>query len=175
MARAPLQPLPMVGNPFDRISMDIFGPLKRTASGNRYILIAINYNTKWPEVFALKNATADTIADSWVNLSSRVGLPEELLTDNGTNFIAKVMYRLCTLLGIKRIKISPYHPQTDVMVEQFNSTVKRLLRKLIHSSGIEWDKCLPFILWAYRGTPHKATGFSPYHLLYGLEMKKPLD
>ena len=64
----------------------------------------MDYNTKWLEAFALKNATAETIADGLVDLSSRVGLPEELLTDNGTNFIAKVMYHLCTLLGIKRIK-----------------------------------------------------------------------
>ena len=65
----------------------------------------MDYNTKWPEAFALKNATAETIADCLVDLSSRLGLPEELLTDNSINFIAKVMYCLCTLLGIKRIKI----------------------------------------------------------------------
>ena len=61
------------------------------------------------------------------------------------------------------------------MVEQFNATLKQLLKKLTQSPGAQWDKCLPYILWAYRGTTHKTTGFSPYHLLFGRPMRMPLD
>ena len=61
------------------------------------------------------------------------------------------------------------------MVERFNSTLKRLLRKLTQNDKVEWDKCLPFVLWAYRGTVHATTGFSPYRLLFGREIRMPLD
>ena len=61
------------------------------------------------------------------------------------------------------------------MVERFNSTLKRLLKKLTQNDKVEWDKCLPFVLWAYRGTLHATTGFYPYKLLFGREMRMPLD
>ena len=61
------------------------------------------------------------------------------------------------------------------MVEQFNSTLKRMLRKLTQDPKAEWDKCLFYILWAYRGMIHKTTGFSPYELLFGREINMPLD
>ena len=85
------------------------------------------------------------------------------------------MQQYCKVTGIKQIRTSPYHPQTDGMVERFNSTLKRLLRKLTQDPKVEWDRCLPYVLWAYRGTVHKTTGFSPYHLLFGKEMRMPLD
>ncbi len=78
-------------------------------------------------------------------------------------------------MGVHQIRTSPYHPEIDGMVERFNSTLKRLLRKLTQNDKVEWDKCLPFVLWAYRGTVHATTGFSPYKLLFGREMRMPLD
>ena len=144
-----------------------FGPLKKSRIGNNYILVAMDYTTKWPEAFALKNTTAETIVDFLIELTTRVGIQEEILTDNRTNFMSKVMKQFCQTTGIHQIKTSPYHPQTDGMVERFNSTLKRLLRKLTQNSTVEWDKCLPFVLWAYRGTTYSTTGFSPYQLLFG--------
>ena len=73
------------------------------------------------------------------------------------------------------MKTSPYHPQTDGMVEHFNSTLKRLLRKLTQIHNTEWDECLPFVLWAYCGTIPSTTGFSSNHLLFGSEMRLPLN
>ena len=61
------------------------------------------------------------------------------------------------------------------MVKRFNATLKRLLRKLTQDPSVEWDKCLPYVLWSYRGTVHWTTGFSPYHLLFGKPMGMPLD
>ena len=78
------------------------------------------------------------------------------------------------ITGIKQIRTSPYHPQTDAMVEQFNATLKRMLKKHTQSPGAQWDKCSPY-MWVYRGTTHKTTGFSPYHLLFGRPMRMPLD
>ena len=61
------------------------------------------------------------------------------------------------------------------MVERFNGTIKHLLRKLVSNPDMEWDKCIPYVLWAYRGTIHKSTGYSPFQLLFGKAMRMPLD
>ena len=89
--------------------------------------------------------------------------------------MSKVMKQYCETTGIKQLKISPYHPQTDGMVEQFNSTLNRLLRKLTEDPNVEWDKCMPYVLWAYRGMIYKRAGFFPYELLFSREMKMPLN
>ena len=113
--------------------------------------------------------------DCQVDLTAQVGVPAELLLDNVSNFISMTVWQFCETVGIRRIRTSPYHPQTDGMVEQFNSTFKHLLRKHTQQPGIEWDKCLPFVLWAYWGTSPETTGFSPYQIMHGREMNIPMD
>ena len=130
---------------------------------------------KWPEAFALRNSTAETVVNCLIDLTSRVGVLQEILTDNGTNFVSKVVKQFCQTTGVHQIGTSPYHPETDGMVEHLKSTLKRLLRKLTQNDKVEWDKSLLFVLWAYRGTVHATTGFSPYKLLFGREMRMPLD
>ena len=175
VAKAPLHPLPILKDPFLHIALDIFGPLRKTKSGNKYILVAMDYTTKWPETFALRNSTAETVVNCLIDLTSRVGVPQEILTENGTNFVSKVVNQFCQTTGVYMIRTFPYHPETDGMVERFNSTLKRLLRKLTQNDKVEWDKCLPFVLWAYHGMVHATTGFFPYKLLFGREMRMPLD
>ena len=147
IVKAPLNSLPVIKEPFTRIAMDVFGPLNRTKAGNKYILVLMDYATKWPEAFALRNVTAETIVNCLIEVTARIGVPQELLTDNGSNFMSKVMKKYCSMTGIKQIRTSPYHPQTDGMVERFNATLKRLLRKLTQNFEVEWDLCLPYVLY----------------------------
>lgn len=86
-SRAPLQPLPLIDTPFERLGMDIVGPLERSKSGHRYMLVITNYATKYPEVFPLKTIKARAVAVSLVQHFSRVGFPCEIVTDQGTNFM----------------------------------------------------------------------------------------
>ena len=140
----PLHPLPIIREPFTRIAMDIFGPLPRTKAGNKYILVVMDYSSKWPEAYAMKNTTSETVVKCLIDMTSRVRIPEELLTDNGSNFVSKIMKSYCQAMGIRQIKASPYHPQTDGMVERFNATLKTLIRKLTES----WSRvgCVPSLL-----------------------------
>ena len=108
--KAPLYPLPVIKEPLARIAMDIVGPLKQTEKGNKYILVLMDYTTKWPEAFPLHNILTKTVVECLVEVMARLGMPQELLTDNETNFISKVMKQFCILTGIKQIKTYPYHP-----------------------------------------------------------------
>ena len=79
------------------------------------------------------------------------------------------------MLQIQGLRTSPYHPQTDGLVERFNQTLKTLLRKSATTDGKDWDKLLPYLLFAYREVPQASTGFSPFELVYGRPARGPLD
>ena len=121
---APLHSLPVMSVPFQRVAMDIFRALKRTKSGNKYVLVVMDYATKWPEAFPLKNTSTEMLLDCLVEMTAKLGIHEEVLSDNGSNFVSKTMHQFCQLTGIHQIKTSPYHPQTDGMFERFNATMK---------------------------------------------------
>ena len=115
--RAHLHPLPIMKEPFKRMAMDVAGPLPHTKSRNEFIVVIMDYATKWPEAFALRNIITETIVHCLVEMTARTGVPEKLLSDNASNFMSKVMKQYCETTGIKQLKISLYHPQTNGMVE----------------------------------------------------------
>ena len=168
-------PLPVVEKPFSRMAMDIVGPLPRSRSGNRYILVMCDYATRYPEAVPLRNMDAEMIAEELVKVFARVGIPRELLTDQGTNFQSRLLAEVYCLLNIAGLRTSPYHPQTDGLVERFNQTLKAMLRKCVSEKGKDWDKLVPYLLFAYREVPQESTGFSPFELLYGRDVRGPLD
>ena len=130
LTKAPLLPLHIIKKKIQRVAMDNFGPLKRTKSGHKYVLVVVDYVIKWPGAFPLKNMTSKTVVNCLIDLIARMGVPEKILTDNRANFISKTMSGFCRIMGIHQFKTSPYYPQTDSVVEHFNSTPKRLLMKL---------------------------------------------
>ncbi|XP_056598991.1 uncharacterized protein LOC130417451 [Triplophysa dalaica] len=173
--RAPLCPLPLIQVPFERIGMDLIGPLERSARGHRFALVIVDYATRYPEAVALRNISATSVADALFRLISRVGIPKEILTDQGTAFMSRTLRELYGLLGIKTIRTSVYHPQTDGLVERFNRTLKSMIRKFVHEDAKNWDKWLEPLLFAVREVPQASTGFSPFELLYGRQPRGVLD
>ncbi|KAK7910160.1 hypothetical protein WMY93_014844 [Mugilogobius chulae] len=173
--RALLHPLPVISTPFRRIAMDIVGPLVKSARGHQYILVVCDYATRYPEAFPLRTITAPAVLRVLIQLFSRVGIPDEILTDQGTNFTSRLLQLFHKQLGITALRTTPYHPQTDGLVERFNQTLKRMLQKFVSDTGKDWDRWLPFVLFAYREVPQSSTGFSPFELLYGWDVQGPLD
>uniref|UniRef100_A0A8C5R7L0 Gypsy retrotransposon integrase-like protein 1 n=1 Tax=Leptobrachium leishanense TaxID=445787 RepID=A0A8C5R7L0_9ANUR len=173
--RAPLIPLPVIDVPFERIAMDIVGPLEKSARGHQYILVILDYATRYPEAVPLRKANARNIARELVQVFARVGIPKEILTDQGTPFVSRLMKELCHLLKIQALKTSVYHPQTDGLVERFNRTLKGMLRKVVNREGKDWDMLLPYLLFAIREIPQSSTRFSPFELLYGRHPRGLLD
>ncbi|XP_052406338.1 uncharacterized protein LOC127952096 [Carassius gibelio] len=173
--KVPLVPLPVIDVPFQRLGMDIVGPLERSKTGYKYMLVICDYATRFPEVFPLKNIKAKAIASCLVQLFSRVGIPKEILTDRGTNFTSQLLQQVYQLLGIKGLRTTPYHPETDGLVERFNQTLVQMLRKFVNEVGTDWDQWLPYLMFAYREVPQASTGFSPFQLMYGHEVQGPLS
>lgn len=107
--RAPMIPLPVIREPFTRVAMDIVGPLLRSHSGNRCVLVLCDYSTRYPEAVPLKNADAETVAEELVTIFSRVGIPQKVLTDQGSNFQSQLLQDFCRLLHVDAIRTSFYH------------------------------------------------------------------
>lgn len=165
-----------VGAPFERIAIDVAGPFPTTDDGNKFILVAMDYFSKWVEAYALPNQEAVTVADVLVkNLVSRFGVPLELHSDQGRNFESAVFTRMCDTLGIKKTRTTPLHPQSDGMVERMNRTMGRYLSKVVSDHQRDWDQYLHLFLLAYRSSVHESTGHSPANILFGRELRLPCD
>lgn len=172
--RAPLMPLPTIEEPFERVAVDLVGPLRRTKHGHKYILTLMDFATRYPEAIPLRKTDAKTVAEALVTIFTKTGIPKEVLSDRGSNFMSTVMQQTFAMLGVTHITTSPYHPQTNGMLERFHSTLKAMLRK---TTGVadRWDEYLPYLCFAYRDTPHATLGFSPFELLYGRDVRGPLS
>ena len=135
--------MPIIEKPFERITMDVIGPLPKTAAGKQFVLVISEYATSYPEVYVMTTITATSVAEKLMDLFSHHGVPREILTDQGINFMSELLQELHKLLGIKSIHTSPYHPQTDGLVERFNQTLKQMLKKVLMTDRRSWDKLLP--------------------------------
>ena len=171
----PLHPI-KVGQPFDRLGMDIVGPLPKTKNGNMYIVVATEYLTKWPEARAIPNAKAFSVVPFFYeDIICRHGCPKELLTDRGSHFVNEMLDSLCQNLGTKHRLSTAYHPQTNGLVERFNRTLCEALAKYANSHKDDWDLYLSSVLFAYRTKRHNTTRHEPFYLMYGRNAILPIE
>ncbi|VDI11022.1 Hypothetical predicted protein [Mytilus galloprovincialis] len=103
-----------------------------------------------------------------------VGIPRELLTDQGSNFMSELMVEVCRLLKISKLRTSPYHAMCNGLCEKFNGVLKKMLKAYARQTPKTWDAYIPYLLFAYREVPNESTGFSPFELLYGRHIRGPL-
>ena len=173
-AKAPLQPLPIVSEPFTKVAFDIVGPLPRTTKGNRYLLTMICLYTKYPVAIPIRRVDNETILNAMMEVFSIFGIPQEILMDQGSVFCSKLTRFFCKTLKIDKVKTSPYHPQSNGSLERWHACLKSMLRKAGKDLK-EWDCTLKYLLLAYRDSPHSVTGFSPFSLMFGREVRGPLE
>ena len=172
--KVPVLAVPSVSEPFEKVSVDIVGPIAPTTQrGHRYLLTLVDSATRWPEAIPLKTITAVAVAEGLFDIFSRLGCPKLVLSDQGTQFMSSVMTEVFRLLGIKSIRTSPYHAQSNGMCERLNGTLKQMLRRVAAESPKNWDRYVPAILWSYREVVQESTGFSPFQLLYGRSPRGP--
>jgi transposase InsO family protein len=162
-----LQNLPLVTEPFKRIAIDIVGPLPTCVeTGNRFILTIIDLCTHYVEAIALKSHEAPIVAKALIIAFSHFGFPE-ILSDQGPEFMSKMMRIFLKEFGIRHVQTSPYHPQYNGSCERFNRAMKAMLRCLSEQYPENWEQTIPWILFAYREVPVETLGFSPFELLFG--------
>ena len=173
--KAPLQSMPIIDSPFKRVAIDLVGPISPPSEeGHRYVLTLIDYATRYPEAIPLKKIDTETVAEALVDMFSRLGIPEEILSDLGTQFVSDCMEEVNRLLSIKHLTTTPFHPACNGLVEKFNGVMKSMLKKLCKEQPRQWNRFINALLFAYREVPQESTGFSPFELLYGRTVRGPM-
>ena len=159
------------GYPWQTVCVDMVGPLPTSEEGYKYILVAIDAFTHNIEVEAVVDATAETFIRFLVEtVIARHGVPSFILSDNGRNFVATAVEKVYSSFGIVGKKSTPYNPQGNGLTERVIRTINFLLRLSCGGNlKANWPRKLPACIFAYRKTPHKATGFSPYFMEHGRE------
>ncbi len=158
------------------VGVDILGPFRVSEDGNRYVLIAMDNFTKWPEAYAIPDQTVATTAENPVaEMFCRFRVLDEIHSDQGRNFKAEVFHEVCQLLGIRKICTTPLHPQSDGLVECFNRTLTPQLVILTSDHQCGWDRHIPLVLWAYRMAVQESTGCTPAALMFGRELQTPVE
>lgn len=161
MYHHPVLPL----EPFQKWGIDFVGPFKPAAkrSGNIYILVATDYCTKWVEAIALKDNKAESVASFlYNNIMTRFGCPVEIVSDQGVNFLNKVIKLLTQTHMISHKKSSVYYPQANGLAESSNKILVKILKKTVSENRRDWDLKLNSALWAFKIAFKVSTGLTPW-------------
>lgn len=150
--------------------------LPTSTKGNTFILVMMEYLSKWAVTVALPSVTTSQISQVLLyEVVLKYGTPSRLITDNGSNLVSDAMMMVCRRLGISRSRTSVEHPQTDGLVERLNRTLKISLAAYVGQEGKgSWDTYLPFVTFAYNTSKQSSSGFSPYEILFGHKAVLPL-
>jgi hypothetical protein len=147
-----------------------------SARGNGYIIVAMDYFTKWVEVMPTFDNTRKTVALFIFNhIITRFGIPQDIFTDHGSHFRNFMMSELTEKLGLRHEKSTPYYPQANGQVEAINKVLITMLRRIIGIHQTSWHMMLFSTLWAYQTSVKSATGFKPFQLVYGIEVVLPIE
>ena len=174
--KAPLKPMPPASRVWEKIAMDIVGPITETKNSNKYILVLSDYASRFVLTIPMENQKAQTIATHLVKeVITKYGAPETVLTDQGTNFLSKLIQEICNHFKIKQMRTTSYHPQTDGLVERFNRTLCDMLSCYVNKEPETWDMYLPFVTLAYNTSKQTSINNCPFYLFYGREPILPND
>ena len=163
-----------VGAPPEGLAIDVLEPLRETDQGNRYILVVMDYFSKWVEALAMPEQSTETIAHL-TEVVSRFGVPLQIHTDQGRNVESVLFKEVCRLLDIEKTRTTPLHPQSDGMVELLSRILGAMLSKFFQESQQNLDQILPLLAMVYRSTIHESNGCTPNELMFGRDVRPPVD
>ncbi|KAG2192115.1 hypothetical protein INT47_012407, partial [Mucor saturninus] len=161
---------------FSRWHLDFIGELPTTKNNNRWILVAVDYATNWPIIYALKNATGDEIVKFiYEEIVLKFGNPVEIFSDRGKNLLSKVLKQYMNKIRAKHTFTSAYHPRSNSKCERVNQIIKSMLKKYVNGDVHSWDEYIDTVTFACRIRKHTTTGHSPFFLVYGVHPRIPGD
>lgn len=172
--RAPMEITTTARRPFERCALDIVGPTTTTNRGNRYILTFQDDLTKFMAAVPIPVQDAETVAREFVqNIVLKFGTPDVILTDQGSHFLSELFARTCKLLRIKRTHTTAFCPQSNGRLEHGHRVLIEYLRHYVTEDQKDWDDWIPYATCVYNVTTHRATGYTPFELLFGHEARLP--
>lgn len=172
--REPMVITTTASRPFEKIYMDIVGPLPKSYTGNAYILTLIDDFSKFAWASAMKDHEANTVSQHFVTQFICLhGQPQSLVTDCGTEFLSKVFKEVCKLLKITQTSTTPYHPQSNGSLERSHRTLGEYLRNYASKNPQNWDVYVPYAMYCHNSSIHSATGFQPHEVVYGYPLVVP--
>ena len=164
------------GYPLQLVAVDIVGPFPESEAGNTYILVVGDYFTRWMEAYPIPNMEAITVARMLTDkFFCRFGLPEQLHSDQGKQFESQLLKEVCTILRVNKTRTTPYHPQSDGLIERFNRTLLSMLSTSVEDSPFEWEDHVQKVCMAYNTSVQSTTEFTPFFLMFGREARLPVD
>ena len=176
VTKVPLGKMPLIDTPFKRVAVDIVGPIEpRSDKKSPYILTMIDCATRYPEAVALLSIETERVAEALIAMFSRVGIPSEMLMEHESRVTIEVMNEVSRLLSLQQLTTIPYRPYSKGPVERFHAMLKRVLLTMCAERPNDWDKYLPALLFAVREIPQESLGFSPFELLYGRNVRGPMQ
>ena len=165
----------MTGYPMQVVAMDILGPLPESPAGNTHVLVVADYFTQWTEAYAIPNQEATTVAQKLVDEFFRFSPPEQLHSDQGRNLESEVIAAICKLLGVVKSRTTPYHPQSDGLVERYNRTLLTMLATAVREHPFKWEEHPCRLCLAYNTSVNPTTGYSPFFLMFDRQVHMPVE
>jgi hypothetical protein len=171
-----IRPIPPVALPFERWGLDFIQNLPETKSGNKHIITAIDYATRWAIAKAVPEMTKESVIKFlYEDIIVNYGVPLEIITDRGSSFLSEAVEDYIVKVGISHLASAPYHPETNGMVERMHATLNHSITSLANAKRDRWDEFLNQALFSNRVRNHSVTKFSPFYLLYGIQPRLPMD
>jgi transposase InsO family protein len=159
------------------MGVDILGPFPRAIGGYRYLFVAIDKFTKWPEATPVVNITQGAAVAFLKSIVCRFGVPNRIITDNGTQFTSRIFQEYCEGIDTQLCFASVAHPRSNGQAERANAEILKGLKTrtydYLKKHGANWVSELPSVLWGNQTTPNRATGETPFFLVYGAEACLP--
>ncbi len=169
----PLQPVPLPSGPWRKIAIEIAGEFVAAPHHQRYVIVAIDMYSKWPEVAACGSPTSSKVIEFLTSMFDRFGLVEEVVTDNGVQFVSKEFEDFLAAHWIKHSKSAQYSPQANAAVERLNRVIKEGIKAAL-AEGKPFMTGLRQVLAAYRMNKHATTGASPASPMLAFSVRTPL-
>lgn len=164
-------PIPAVGPPFSRLIIDIMGASRPTSSEHQYLLTILYPVTRYPEAVLLRNIRAWAVIKTLFELFTKFGLPREVQSDQGSNYISYVFQQAVWQLGVAHIRSSAYHPDSQGAWKKFHDTLNT---KYCLEHSWDCDRGVPFLLFAMQEVLQENLGFSPNELVFCYRIRVPV-